>query len=237
MKSVALILMAWMSTMAFAATPKTVMVPTDDLYIPKGFDSNDSAEVIVTGHFPNLCYKSPKATVTMDEKGKVKVKVEALYYGEDQMCAEVIVPFVETVELGVLDKGRYQVEVNLGTAYEQKADLFIEESTSNSVDDYIYANVEYVEKTLDSRTVKLKGHNPSDCFVLEEIQLISNGADTYSVLPKMKQISDFCPMKMTPFTYDLDIPKTDDMKSDLILLHVRVMDGKSVNSVFPNYIQ
>ena len=46
----------------------------------------------------------------------------------------------------------------------------------------------------------------------------------------MKQINDFCPMKMTPFAYDIEVPKT--LNKARVLLHVRGMDGKSINSIF-----
>ncbi len=236
MKKLSYFFILWIvTTLAYAAGPVSVLAPVDDLFIPIGFDSNDSAEIIVTGHFPNLCYKSPQTKVVFDGK-KINVTVEALRYQDDTICAEIIVPFIETVSLGILNKGKYDIIVNVNTPWEKEQELEINESTSNSIDDFIYANVEFVEKTLTSRTVILRGHNPSDCLVLDEIEVVSNKLDTYSILPKMKRISDFCPMKMVPFSYELEVPK-EGLNKDIILLHVRVMDGKSVNSIFPNYIQ
>jgi hypothetical protein len=78
----------------------------------------------------------------------------------------------------------------------------------------------------------LKGYNPSDCFELKEIIIIDNGVDTYSVLPKMKQVKEFCPKKMIPFAYEVEVPQR--LEADKVLLHVRVMDGRSVNSFFNN---
>jgi hypothetical protein len=46
----------------------------------------------------------------------------------------------------------------------------------------------------------------------------------------MKKIRDFCPMKMTPFSYDIEVPKS--LANPKILLHVRSMDGNSINSIF-----
>jgi hypothetical protein len=135
-----------------------------------------------------------------------------------------------SVDLGILDKGDYKIRVNPKTMFENKTDLSVSESTSPSVDDFTYASVESVDKIAGTRDIVLKGYNPSDCFVLDRVQYVSNGKDTYSVLPIMKQISNFCPMKLVPFNYQSSFPS--DLKSKKILLHVRVMDGRSVNSVW-----
>ena len=57
----------------------------------------------------------------------------------------------------------------------------------------------------------------------------SNGENTYSVLPIMKQNSELCPMKLVPFEYEISIPKELDKKK--VLLHVRSMNGSSINRI------
>ncbi len=219
---------------AYASTPVLTMVPIDHVYSPKGFDTNDSAEVIVTGFLPNLCHKSPQTKVVVKDK-RIEIQVTSLYYEpSNPFCPEMIVPFVKAVDVGLLDKGFYDVVVNGKSVFEKKSSIMINEASSDAVDDFTYANVEYVEKQLGSRVVKLRGYNPSDCFVLDEIALADNGKDTFSVLPKMKQISDFCPMKMVPFSYEMEVPS--NLNAAKVLLHVRVMDGKSVNSIFNNKV-
>lgn len=216
--------------MGFAGTPVETVVPIEDVYVPMGFDTNDSSEVIVTGWLPNLCHKSPMTKAEV--KGKtINITISALRYdATNPFCPEMIVPFVKSVNVGLLDKGKYDIKVNDNTPYAQKSDLHVSESTSSAVDEYVYANVEYVEKAEGSQTVTLKGHNPSDCFILDEIKFVSNKKNTFSVLPVMKQIRDFCPMKMQPFAYDVEVPNTLNKKK--VLLHVRGMDGHSVNTIF-----
>ena len=48
----------------------------------------------------------------------------------------------------------------------------------------------------------------------------------------MKRVDDFCPMKLVPFAYKAEVP--NELMTDKLLLHVRVMDGLSVNSIFIN---
>ena len=208
--------------------PRKTEVPVDNTYIPKGFDSNDDVEVVVEGYLPNLCYQNPSADVKVKKK-TIDISLQA--YTSDspgQNCAEMIVPFLKPVSVGVLDKGFYEVKVN----GENKGEMLVGEASSDAINEQAYANVHYIKRVQGTRTVKFEGLNPSECMVFDHIEYRSNGEDTYSVLPVMKQVNDFCPMKMTPFSIQWDVPKKLD--SEKILLHVRGMDGKSVNSLFYN---
>jgi hypothetical protein len=216
--------------MSQASTPVEVQVPVENVYTPKGFDSNDRAEVVISGYLPNLCHRSPFSKVRKVGKS-IQVELSSLYYEPNNpFCAQMIVPFLETVQVGVLEKGDYEVIVNGGTQDKQRSVLTITEAKQNSVDDYVYAGVEYVDKSAADSTVTLKGYNPSDCYAFDEVVSVSNNKDTYAVLPKMKQVYSFCPMKMIPFSYQYRVPK--DLEEKKVLLHVRSMNGKSVNSVY-----
>lgn len=227
--------LALLPALSFAALPNSfdVGVPVDHIYSPAGFDSNDNSEVAVTGYLPNLCYKAPKATVVITE-GKVSVTVKATRNNNAMgFCANVKVPYTEFIQLGVLDKGAHDVAVNEATRWQKFSKLFIAEASSNSIDEVIYANVEEVVRADENgRKVLLKGYNPSDCFELKEIVVKDNGTDTFSILPKMKQIRANCPKKMIPFAYEVEVP--ENLAADKVLLHVRVMDGRSVNAFFNN---
>ena len=226
------ILMMVLGLLANAGTPVERLVPVKNIFSPEGFDSNDNVEVIVEGHLPNLCHKTPMKTVSINGNS-IDIKVTALHYHDSNpFCPQVIVPFLETVSLGVLDKGDYKITVNGKTIFEKEGSLSINESTSDAVDEHVYARVNYIEKTEGSRIVKLKGYNPSDCFVLDKIEVINNGKDVYSILPQMKQVRPDCPMEMLEFEYEVEVP--NDLKSDRVLLHVRAMKGKSVNTIFNN---
>ncbi|MCO4794609.1 MAG: hypothetical protein KC493_12895 [Bacteriovoracaceae bacterium] len=228
LKMISLLVMMIIAASALAAEPISSMAPVDHVYSPKGFDSNDNVEVVVEGHLPNLCWKSPKAEVMISGKN-ININIKALNYeSENIFCAEAIVPYLVPVQVGLLDKGNYKVMVN-GI---EDSSMYISESSSDAVDDHVYANVEYIERNEGSRMVQLKGYNPSECFVFDQIEVSNNGADVYSILPVMEQVSDFCPMKMVPFSIDMEVP--NDLESQKVLLHVRAMDGKSVNALFIN---
>lgn len=218
-------------SLAHASTPIEKMVPVDHAFIPAGFDSNDNVEIVVTGYLPNLCHKAPNAKVTMNGSN-IDIKVTSLYYHQSNpFCPEMVVPFTETVQLGIMDKGNYKITVNGKSPWEQNEKMAVAESTSNAIDEFNYAYVQYIDKEVGNNEVALKGYNPSDCFILDKIDHVNNKKDTYSILPKMKQIREFCPMKMIPFSYDWDVPAELPNQKN-VLLHVRTMDGHSVNTIF-----
>lgn len=223
-------LLVFLLSQVQASVPVEKLVPVDHLFVPAGFDSNDTSEVVITGFLPNLCHKSPSAKVTKSGK-KISIEVSSLYYHESNpFCPEMIVPFVETVKLGLLDKGQYEITVNGKSPWELNEKLAIAESTSASVDNHHYAYVNYIDKETAAGEVVLKGYNPSDCFELDRIEYLSNKKDSLSILPIMKQVRGFCPMKMVPFSYKWRVPT--DLEASKVLLHVRTMDGNSVNAVF-----
>ncbi|MDD0854305.1 hypothetical protein HBN50_14425 [Halobacteriovorax sp. GB3] len=203
-------------------------VPVDNLFAPMGFNSNDNVEVVVSGFLPNLCYKDLRINPIV-EGNRIKIDVKANdLSAPDVVCGEMIVPFLEEVQLGVLDQGWYDVEVN----GEINNEIYIEEAIDDAIEDEVLANVEVVVKDEYSRIIKLKGHNPSSCYEFEAFEVIDNGKDVYSVSPIMKKVSEFCPMKMVPFELEFEVP--NDLKSDRLLIHVKSMYGNNLNSLFNN---
>ncbi len=223
---------ALMNRPVIASTPIETYIPVEHVYSPMGFDSNDRTEVIVEGILPNLCHKSPMTTAKVSGN-TIKITVKAMKYeSSSPFCPEIALPFVTAVNVGILDKGKYDIVVNGKTIFEKKSEIAVNEASSDAVDDFIYANVDHVEKHEGSRVVDLKGYNPSECLELDKVEFFDNSKDTYSVLPKMKQVSTFCPMKMVAFSFPTEVPTK--LEREKVLLHVRVMDGKSVNTVFEN---
>jgi hypothetical protein len=212
---------------AHAATPETVPAPISHVYVPTGFDDNDDAEIVVSGYLPNLCYKSAKAQARVTGR-TIRVTVTAYRDPLVTICPQMVVPYLATASVGVLPRGSYRVVTNDNTV----SRLNVAEAAGTAIDDHVYANVEFVQRRFGNRRILLKGYNPSDCFELDRVEFLSNRADTFSVLPIMKQTRASCPRKMTPFTIATEVPTGLDGAE--ILLHVRALGGKSVNALFTN---
>jgi hypothetical protein len=223
----------FLSTSLLAQTPSVVDAPVDHLFIPNGFDNNDNVEVIVTGKFANPCYTRNKVEVEVKED-LINIEITSLSREGQTLftCEPLKVPFTETVTIGNLQGGDYKVVVNQGSEFELKGNLKVAVSSSNSVDDYLYAQVDYVDLGFTgggSGDALLVGHSVSPCLALDRVEYLSNEADTFSILPIMKKVSKDCPEKRTrmhiPVKFD---PKK--VKAKKVLLFVRSIEGKSVHA-------
>jgi len=215
-----------------AGGPVITGVPVDHVYAPKGFDTNDNTQIIVSGFLPNLCYKSPRSKVEI-QGNTINIHMESMYWEiMDVDCVQVIVPYLEVVSLGNLNAGTYDIRVNEETPFALKDQIEVTQATQLTIDDHIYAGVQYVDTKENSRKITLNGMNPGNCLVLDHIEFIQNGKDTYSVLPILKKISEMCTKNMVSFSYETEVPA--DLKEKNLLLHVRIMQGDSVNTLFNN---
>ncbi len=215
------------SAMANATGPGVKISPVDHLYIPTGFDNNDNVEILVSGKFPNTCYSRNKVEVTVKE-AKININITALVKADKSLCEEMEISYLENVTVGSLQAGQYQVTVN-----EVLNDsIMIAEANSSSVDDHLYAMVDYVDLGFTGGLTGdafLVGRSP-DCVELDRVETISNKKDTYSILPIMKKVSQNCSQQKTHFTIPIRFdPRLSSQ--DKILLFVKTMDGKSVHAL------
>lgn len=230
MKRLLLASAAFFSVSAFAI-PIIMDAPVRHIYVPSGFDDNDNVEVVVAGEFPSPCYTRNTVDVKRDGN-KINIQITAIYNipGGNEKCGRMIVPFKEVINLGQLADGEYKIKVNQKSPTELNDKVKIAPAEINAVDERIYANIEYIETTRDPKKIILKGYNPSTCLVFSRFEFYSNHKDTISVMPVMRKVSDFCPMKMTEFEVEANLDFSD-MKTDNVLIHTRVMDGRSVNTI------
>lgn len=219
-----LCLSALVTLQAFAGV---VPAPVDHLFVPKGFDNNDNVEVIVTGKFPNPCFIRNKVDVKVSDD-LVDVTITSLKR-DDVSCDNLKVPYRETVTIGSLQSGDYKVRVN--GKLEDKLEVAM--STSSSVDENLYAAVDYVELGFTgglAGDAMIVAHTVSSCLEFDRVDLISNGKDTYSIMPILKRRQGECPEKrdflQIPVKFDVNA-----LKNDSILLFVRSMDGKSAHAL------
>jgi hypothetical protein len=200
------------------------------IFIPKGFDNNDTVEVIINGTFPNICYSGNHVSYEIINDD-INIKITSTKRNRKK-CEPYTIPFTETVRLGTLQGKSYNITVNKGGRFELKEKININEASSQGVDDHVYALIDYVETGFTGGVngeVILIGKSPTSCLVFDRVEFQTNNFDTLSVLPILKKISVPCKNELTY----LEIPITFDIKSfknDEILLYVRSINGKSVLS-------
>ena len=105
-------------------TSKEVMIGISDVFIPSGFDSQSEAYVVVSGIFPNGCYRWSKAEVKHVSKTEHEVRSFATV--QPGMCLMVLVPFTKEVSLGTLASGTHKVKFVNGDGTWLERSLVIE---------------------------------------------------------------------------------------------------------------
>lgn len=235
MKTCLATLLVLFSSLSWADVPIEKTVPVDHVYVPHGFDSNDSAEIIVSGFLPNLCHKTPMMSYNI-EGDTILIDVKALHSDPtNPFCAQVIIPFFESVKIkaGDLAMGDYKIVVNNGS---MESAINIAAPNGPDQDDQPYANVEFVDIPAKGRVVMLKGVKTSSCLEPAGApEVHNNGRDTFAILPIMKPIAKDAKCEPTneEFSYPVTIP-ANVLKANRVLLHVRRLGGRSINIMFDN---
>lgn len=205
---------------------REVNLTVEHVFVPKGFDSNDNSEIVVTGWYPNPCFEWSRSIV---HKGSHRIDVQLKAWvkrGMDTVCIDMAVPYMESVKLGSLHEGISKLSVD-----DIVTEMVIDSTDSSSIDDFLYGHVRHVRA--DGKALILEIERPSDCIKLDRIESISNGKDTCSVLPIMKKVKDHCPRDPETFEHRFEMPE-GCLKAEKILFHVRSLEGKAVNFLFKN---
>src|SRR4051812_16291397 len=91
-----------------ATAPQLVPIEIQSAYLPAGFDSNDKVQVVVDGWFPNSCYKVGPYKLTVDPSNH-RVMVQQFAYKYSGICLEVMTPFYQVIDVGLLNSSVYNV--------------------------------------------------------------------------------------------------------------------------------
>lgn len=211
--------------------PVVIKIKPDHVFIPPGFDSNDNAQLVVTGDLADTCQKQGRTQVRVDETAKkIFVTQEAFKYNS-AWCADLSANYVQTVDLGVVKQGKYEVVVNDGNDKPVPAGVMnIAEAKSPEPDSNTYAPVEEVaiRTSGDKRELTLRGTLQSRCTKVEEVKILQRSPGVIEVLP----ITDLkkgvrCVRDTSEFEKTITLP---ELKGPT-LIHIRSLAGGSVNRV------
>jgi hypothetical protein len=209
----------------FSAWAHEVPLSNFKIYAPEGFDDNDTIELVAIGSLPDTCHQAPKPKIEQGPNGFFISITAKLTVRSD--CKKISIPYQEKINLGTLAAGSYVVRSNL-----QTLDLKVGKAASSATDDVMYANVTAIIEEEEGRRVWLIGNHPATCVVEQAVELKKSGDNVWVVLPKVT-LEGECVEESRPFKIAIDVPYDDTMKRG-VLLHVRVMDGRSMNFLFQN---
>jgi len=224
-----------------------VELPITKVFIPaKGFDDNDSIEAVVDGNLPNACYVLEKQLVNVDtEKKVITIRQMAIRQsagtckeGSEPNTPELItpIPFTETVKIGQLPSGDYQIQYSSQAGQTIARSFAVEHAPAPTLDSVPYAMVTEIS-TSDvlylGQELKLQvtGILNNSCYQLNETVAFEKIDDVFVVLPTVKvDRQGACLMYTRPYTVGVNLGRV--MEPNRYLIHVRSMNGGSLNRVF-----
>jgi hypothetical protein len=226
-----------LSDVAHAQDKNPVEIPAaiEKIFIPFGFDDNDNVEVVLHGNFPNTCYQVGNTTAKVDVEARIVTVSATSYQYPGTFCIQSITPFIQTIKLGVVPEGSYQVIY----AHDEKvqAALEVTRRKTESADDFLYATVENASLEVNpangKQALKLQGHFPYffiGCMVLKDVRIVKNPKDVLVVQPIAEIVTDEAVCNTQPddraFEYTSGLPEPFQGEG---LLHVRTLHGNSLN--------
>lgn len=206
--------------------------PITQAYIPKGFDSDDSAQFMVVGKFKNACFQMGTIFTSVDRQKK-RIEVQLTGYEYSGECLDTEVSFHQVVPLGVIGiPGKFQVfdrvsKTRLGFLEFAKAG-----EGGAGTDRFNYApliDAYLVDRPkAGKRFLVLKGVFHDSCLSIKDVELQAQG-DVLVVLPTIHKLAqNGCRSGDFPFEKAIFLKEA---LPEEFLLHVRSMGGQAINKM------
>jgi hypothetical protein len=204
------------------------------LFAPPGFDSNDHAQLVLSGTFINTCFKVGPNKAEVDVAARTIHVTQQAYVLDSPWCLHVLVPYTTVVDVGILPPGDYDVHVRAEASREKDFGkmgiLKASDSSGNNPDEKLYAMVD--EVSYENEVLTLKGKLPGACTRLKEVVLLTRKNNIVEVLPLAEVIQPGvleCASELVPF--ERKVPFKAPWKGTT-LFHVRSLNGQSINKVY-----
>jgi len=226
------------------ASDAVVEVQLEMALLPSvGYDDNDNVQIVLHGMIPNACYSLAMTEVEKDESKKTIRIRQFASYSENGICAQqrdlpphmlMAIPFTNEVSLGQLSSGQYQIEYLKNSNRIGERNLLIAKAPEPTIDNVPYAavtNASISDVVTEGAPllVTLSGVLNSTCVELNDNIEVKKEGDVFVVLPVLRVLPvDFCTQQITPFEKVISLGTASKGK---YLIHVRSMNGKSVNRV------
>jgi hypothetical protein len=228
MFKVVLVLCAFVFSAWSQTSPQLKLSTLETGYVPNGFDSNDQVQIVVEGTYRDTCSKPAGTRFTVNANAKT-IQIQPYEYRYASACLDVMVPHNEVVNLGIVQPGRYQV---IQASGQRLGFLNVNLAVSSAADDYLYAPISqaYIKNVNGRVALTLSGVYTNSCMKIKKI--IANVQDnvvTVQPVAMLLPTAANCIHGRFPFeeTTNIQIPR-----SGRYLLHVRSLNGESINTLF-----
>lgn len=217
------------------ANADLVPIEAVDLFVPNGFDANDEIVVVIDGYLPDSCFRLTRPDVSVERESKT-IKVTQMARKFPGPCLVPLVPFTNIITVGALEAGDWTVTTNRGILNQN---LHVSADTSGAgqfgPDSYLYAPVDTVSVVAGgdgSFVAKITGRFTNGCMKLDEVKVMQKGrvVELLPILDEEAMRDSQCTTIEKPFTKTVKLPAELEVGRNLV--HVRSLNGNSVNTVF-----
>jgi hypothetical protein len=230
MLGVAIVLGSGVQASSPLPKPERVTIHAKHFFMPPGFDDNDNAQLVLSGMLPNTCYKSANPKVEIDEARKRIIVTPQAFFYPGCWCLQVLVPFTQTIDLGVLQQGNYTVtEMDERGSGLTRGTLPIAEARSGAPDDSLYAPIKAarIERRENELTLILSGQL-SSCMSFKEVKVMARVPNLIEVLPIAQEDGTQCSGPARSFERSVALPA---LEHGTTLIHIRSLNGQSINLI------
>jgi len=216
--------------------------PPQQVYVPQGFDSNDNSQIVVEGAYNNSCYRWASPALKIDQRNqRIYIKNKAYFYPKS-VCLQMRISYVKEVDFGVLSPGQYTIYfVDNNNKPHPFTKLQVEEALTSQPDDYLYLpvdRVEYLGQKKGIHYIQVEGQMASRCMKFKKAKVTHRRQNhVVEVLPIAEKLQEKpCPKRLHPYRQviplgKLDLPLDNSGHPEKLLIHVRSLNGLSVNEV------
>ncbi len=235
MKSLALIAVAIVSLFTITSYAQSrggaMVVQPDYVFIPPGFDSNDNAEIVLAGQLPSTCYTAAASRYALDRSRKIIKVYNMVRYTPDENCLQMMVDYAQTIRIGSLPAGNWQVIIQgRGESFDAGA-LPIVPARNPAIDDQMYLPVKIVTELPgnpgEQRYIQLAGRIDTSCVRARDVKILSRRPGVIEVLPLATNLKRICEGRFQKFSTRVNIGTV----SRKTLVHVRALNGLARNIV------
>lgn len=214
--------------------PVIVSQLPQEVFVPPGFDDNDRVQIVAEGYLPDTCHKVGPSAIQR-EGNRILVR-NGIYVYQDRGCAEMIVPYARTIDLNVLDTGKYEIYFSGNDRGEGKvvkmAEINIKASNKSSPDEFLYAPVEKIffvaGKGPAAPFLIIEGTMTNSCMQLANVRVLTRSLKVVEVLPIAEMKGKDCQNFKRSFHARVSL---ENVKPGRKLIYVRSLNGNALNEI------
>lgn len=211
--------------------PEIITLRPETVFAAPGFDSNDMAQITVSGYFLSTCFKAGQLVSKVDTLTKqIILRNEVISFTK---CEGYMTPvhYSETANLGILPAGTYQISSETDGKLTTEGQITIAQAKTSNPDDFLYLALEdaRIEKKSGKPNLVITGILSNSCMKLDSVKILTRTSNIIEVLPVISILpNNPCTPGRSAVKKEIPLEK---LYSGDVLIHARSMSGKAINRV------